>query len=197
MVKSRDNQVDKELVRQLIDGTISAEDARELLRMERKDKGRFHTYIEILQERVQWDDRILLRISDHLFIVSKGPGDRVTKCTCGQEFGDYRVNWKLAARVRTRKSQADIDKVYNPVPAAPETGWQEVREFFCPGCAAQLAVEVVPPGYPFIFESLPDLDRFYAETLQAPLPDAASDWYEDRTAQQTVEWHGDQAAAAV
>ena len=196
MTANHEVKVDKELVRQLIDGTISRDDARELLRMERKDKGRFQTYIEILQELVSWDEPILLRITDHLFIVAKGAGERVTKCSCGQEFGDYRANWKLAAKVRARTTQAEIDKVYHPAPAAPEHGWQEVREFFCPSCATQLAVEVVPPGYPFIFETLPDLDRFYAESLGTPLADAAEGWYADHTSARTAEWQHELGGAA-
>ena len=57
-----------------------------------KDKDRFLKYLDILQEKVPWDEKILLRISDHLYIVSKGKGERVVKCDCGHEFGDYRVN---------------------------------------------------------------------------------------------------------
>jgi acetone carboxylase gamma subunit len=181
-------KIDKDLVRQLVDGTISKENSTHLLRLERKDKGRFHTYIEVLQERVSWDNKILLRISDHLFVVSKENGERVVKCTCGHEFGDYRVNWKLSSVLRVREIQKDINKVYYPEPAAPEAEWQEVREFFCPGCAAQLAVEVVPPGYPIVFEMLPDLDRFYDEFLGVPLTDAAPDWYEDHSSKRTAEW---------
>lgn len=180
--------IDKDLVRQLVDGTISRDNARVLLKMDRKDKGRFFTYLEVLQERVDWDDKILMRLTDHLYIVAKTGGGRVVKCTCGQEFGDYRANWKLAAVVRVRKTIDEFKEVYYPEPACPEPEWQEIREFFCPSCAAQLAVEVLPPGYPIIFEMFPDLDRFYDQFLGAPLPDAAPDWYQDRTAQKTAEW---------
>lgn len=182
--------VDKDLVRQLVDGTISLENSKHLLRMEKKDKGRFHTYIEVLQDNVSWDEKILLRMADHIFVVSKGNGERVVKCTCGHEFGDYRINWKLSSMIRVRETQKDINKVYHPEPAAPEAEWQEVREFFCPSCAAQLAVEVVPPGYPVVFEMLPDIDRFYSEFLGTPLADASPHWYENHSFQRTAEWLG-------
>ena len=79
--------------------------------------------------------------------------------------------------------------VYDPAPAVPEAGWQEVREYFCPDCGTQHAVEVVPPGYPVIFEMLPDLDKFYADYLGRPLADASEDWYRDRTSETTATWN--------
>ena len=183
------SKIDKELVRQLVDGQISRHDARTLLRMENKDTERFAVYLEVLQERVAWSDRILLRVSDHLYVVSRQPdGERVVKCDCGQEFGDYRYNWKTAARVRVKTSAAEFEGVYYPPAAAPEPEWNEIREFFCPTCLAQLAVEVVPPGYPLIFEVLPDLDRYYRDFLGQPLPDEDPGWYRDFTARRTAEW---------
>lgn len=174
--------VDKDLIRQMVDGVISKENANRLLRMERKDKERFWNYLEVLQERVTWKDQILLRLTDHLHIVHKAQGGRVVKCDCGHEFGDYRSNWKLQSLIRTRKTHDEFKHVYTPEPACPEPEWQEIREFYCPNCAAQLAVEVVPPGYPLVQEMLPDLDRFYREFMSRPLADEAKDWYEDRTA---------------
>ena len=183
------SRIDKALVRQLVDGDINRQDARSLLRMETKDTERFWQYLEVLQERVPWPDRILLRISDHLYVVRKFEDDaRVVKCDCGEEFGDYRANWKTAALVRVKTTAEEFAAVYYPPAAAPEPGWNEIREFFCPGCLAQLAVEVVPPGYPLIFEVLPDLDRFYREFLGQPLDDENRDWYVDRTNRVTSTW---------
>ena len=180
--------VSKELIRQLVDGTIDADNAERLLKLPRKDKARFFNYIEVLQERVSWDDRILLRLGDKLYIVSKGAGQRVAQCECGHVFGDYRENWKLKCKIRTRKTLAEMVQVYDPAPAVPEPGWQEIREFFCPQCATQHAVEVVAPGYPIVMEMLPDLDKFYREYLGRPLDDEASDWYADRSATVTAGW---------
>lgn len=180
--------VDKDLIRQLVEGTISRDNARQLIRMERKDHERFFNYLEVLQARVTWSERILLRIADHLYIVAAQGGGRVVKCDCGQEFGDYRANWKLAALVNVRRTLAEFAQVYSPAPACPEPEWQEIREFYCPGCQVQLAVEVVPPGYPLVMEMLPDLDRFYREFMGRPLPDESPHWYQDRTHQTTRAW---------
>lgn len=181
--------IDKGLVRQLVEGRIDDGDAVRLMRMARKDPGRFFTYLEVLQERVPWNHPILLRISDHLYIVRNERGERVVMCECGHDFGDYRRNWKLGCRIRVRRTLEEFKQVYDPEPACPEPGWQEIREFFCPGeHAAQLAVEIVPPGYPLVFEMLPDLDLFYREYLGRPLPDESPDWYCDRTHERTRAW---------
>lgn len=182
------SSVDKDLIRQMVDGVISKENARRLLTMERKDHDRFWNYLEVLQERVKWKDRILLRLNDHLYIVHKPEGGRVVKCDCGHEFGDYRSNWKLGALIHTRSTHDEFKEVYTPEPACPEPEWQEIREFYCPDCTAQLAVEVVPPGYPLVFEMLPDLDRFYREFMGRSLGDESEDWYEDRTAAAVAKW---------
>lgn len=185
---SEEMSVSKDLIRQLVDGTIDDDNAQRLLRMPHKDKGRFFNYLEVLQERVPWNDTILLRLGDKLYIVRNAAKQRVVKCECGQELGDYRENWKLKCRIRTRKTLEDMAKVFDPAPAVPEPGWQEVREFFCPGCAQQHAVEVVAPGYPVVFEMLPDLDKFYRDYLGRPLEDESDAWYEDRTASVTATW---------
>ncbi len=52
----------RELIRQLVDGTIDQDNTERLLKMPRKDKARFFNYIAVLQERVKWSERILLRI---------------------------------------------------------------------------------------------------------------------------------------
>lgn len=173
--------IEKDLIRQFLDGTISDTDVQRLQRMKTKDTDRFWVYLEVLQERVPWDDKILLRINDHLYIVRNKEGQRIVKCDCGHEYGDYRVNWKYHALVRSKKTLEEFTKIYQPEPAAPEPEWQEIREFYCPSCAAQLSVEVVPPGYPVMFEMLPDLDRFYSEFLGSPLEDESPDWYEDHS----------------
>ena len=90
--------------------------------------------------------------------------------------------------MRVKTTLREFEQVYYPPAAAPEPEWNEIREFYCPGCLTQLAVEVVPPGYPLIFEMLPDLDRFYREFLGRPLEDEDTGWYADQTYQKTAEW---------
>ncbi len=185
---STDTGISKELIAQLISGQITDDDTTRLQRLPRKDLDRFVKYVAVLQSRVSWSDQILLRLGDKIYVVRNAQNQRVVKCDCGQEFGDYRQNWKLRCKVRVRRTLAEMREVYDPAPACPEPGWQEIREFFCPTCATQHAVEVVAPGYPMVFEMLPDLDKFYREYLGTPLPDEAPNWYRDDTEVVTKAW---------
>lgn len=185
---STDTGISKELIAQLISGQITDDDTTRLQRLPRKDLDRFVKYVAVLQSRVSWLDQILLRLGDKIYVVRNAQNQRVVKCDCGQEFGDYRQNWKLRCKVRVRRTLAEMREVYDPAPACPEPGWQEIREFFCPTCATQHAVEVVAPGYPMVFEMLPDLDKFYREYLGTPLPDEAPTWYRDDTEVVTKAW---------
>lgn len=187
--------VSKEMVANLVDGVLSDDGIQQLQRMSRKDSDRFQKYIEVLQSRVPWPNRILMRLTDHLYIVRGDPGTRIVKCDCGEELGDYRVNWKLRARVRSRRTSAEFEEVYTPTYIAPEPDWMTIREYYCPGCFAQLGVEVVPPGYPPMFDMLPDLDGFYRDWVGAPLEDEDEHWYEDRTALVTAAWLEGSASA--
>ncbi len=85
----------KEDLKDLYDGKLPWEKIKEIMSRP-KDDDRFEKYVEILQERVPWKERILLPIGEHLYIVQKG-AQRIVKCDCGHEFGDYRKNWKLSA----------------------------------------------------------------------------------------------------
>jgi acetone carboxylase gamma subunit len=178
----------KDKIKDLIDGTLPWNEVKDIIRLKPKDDDRFEKVIEILQEKVSWDDRILLRISDKLFIVAKGKGERVVKCECGHELGDYRVNWKYNARIRVRKTKEEMAEVVTVEDGIPNTDFMEMREFYCPGCYVQLGVEVVPHGYPPVFEILPDLDTLYRDWLDKPLDDESPDWFEDRTTKLTEEW---------
>jgi acetone carboxylase, gamma subunit len=133
-----------------------------------KDADRFDKYIAVLQASVQWKEQILLPIGEHLYIVQKS-AERVVKCDCGQEFGDYHKNWKLSALIRVRNTQASLEPIYSG-PRKPDPKWMEIREYLCPNCATLLEVEAVPPGWPVIFDFLPDLESFYEEWLGRPLP---------------------------
>lgn len=157
----------KEALASLLDGTIARPQLRAMM-ASYKDPDRFDRMIALYQERVAWNDRILLPYGESLFIVETPEGARIVRCECGQDFGDYRKNWKLAALVFVRNTKTLIDEVY-PSMMGCDPDWMELREFYCPGCRRQLEVEAVPPGYPIIFEFEPDLEAFYAEWLGQPL----------------------------
>lgn len=188
MEEKRDERFPLEHMRLLVEGDLAWEDAKKAMRLRPKDKDRFWKYLEVLQQRVPWKDKILLRISDHLYIVTKSDGQRVVKCDCGHEFGDYRVNWKLSSRIRLRRTIAEMAEVLGMEEATPDPNLVELREYYCPGCLAQLATEQLPVGYPPMMEMLPDLDTFYRDWLRRPLADQRSDWFVDKTLEAPARW---------
>ncbi len=148
----------KEVLLDMIEGRLDPEMTR-LIQSRPKDEDRFEKMLEIEQARVPWKERILAPLQEHLFIVQKGE-ERIVKCDCGQEFGDYRRNWKFEAVVYERDP---TDGEVHVGPRAADPGWMILREFYCPGCGSQLEVEAVSPAHPILFQSLPDIDGFYAK----------------------------------
>ncbi|MHA1605645.1 MAG: acetone carboxylase subunit gamma, partial [Candidatus Freyarchaeota archaeon] len=72
--------------------------------------------------------------------------------------------------VRVRDTAEEIEELY-PKYMGCQPDWMEIREYYCPGCFALLEVETVPPGYPSVFNFLPDIDTFYEKWLGRPPPD--------------------------
>ncbi|MEA2158732.1 MAG: acetone carboxylase, gamma subunit [Solirubrobacteraceae bacterium] len=153
-------------IRDLLDGALSWQQLHQVM-SSYKDAGRFEVYVQILQERVGWTEKILLPLTDHLYIV-ESHNHAVVKCHCGHELGDYRENWKLSALIRVRRTAEDLAEIYGPFTCDPE--WMELREFLCPGCGALLEVDAAVPGYPITFDFVPDLATFYGEWLKQPVP---------------------------
>lgn len=170
-------------IEQLVDGKLPWARVQEIMK-EAKDTTRFAQWLDILQRRVTWPERILLPLTPALFIVQKG-SERIVKCRCGHEFGDYRVNWKLYASIYVRDSEEKLNEVY-PGTQQPDPAWLQIREYYCPGCGTQLEVEAVPRGTPPDFEFLPDLDAFYKEWLGRPLPHKKE--FVDQTLDVIREW---------
>ncbi len=161
---------DKATIAELVDGKLPWSDLKGLM-SGFKDPDRFDKYVEVLQERVPWTDRILLPVGPHLYIVRKADGSIVTKSTSGFEFGDYRENWKLAAVVFVRDSDEKYREVYASLTHAdPE--WMELREYYDPIDGTLLDAEAVPPGYPIVHNFQPDLEAFYEGWLKRPIPTA-------------------------
>jgi acetone carboxylase gamma subunit len=155
-------EYDKKTLERMINGELTWEELEPII-SGTKDPSRFDMIIEILQERVSWNEKILLPLHEHLYVVSK-EGHRIVKCDCGYEFGDYKENWKTKCRVRVRDTIEAINELY-PKYMGSDPEWNELREYFCPRCLALLDTETVPPGYPTIFNFLPDIDTFYETWL--------------------------------
>ena len=67
----------QETIEQLIDGRLPWSELRHMM-SSFKDDGRFGVYVAALQQRVPWEDRIVLPLSDNLFIVQSADGELVT-----------------------------------------------------------------------------------------------------------------------
>ena len=143
----------KDVLRDLVEGRL---DPDTLLAMQRapKEASRFREVLEVEQERVPWKDKILVPIGEGFYIVENERG-KVVKHFCGQEFGDYRENWKLSALIYERDNLEKLQELY-PGPRAPKPDWMVLREYICPKCGTLLETEAVPPVYPIIFNFLPD-----------------------------------------
>ncbi len=114
----------KKDLKDLYDGNLRWDKVKEIMSRP-KDDDRFDKYVEILQERVPWPERILLPMSEHLYVVQKGR-ERIVKCDCGHEFGDWRQNWKLHALIFSRDDRAKLEEVY-PGLKCPNPALCEVR----------------------------------------------------------------------
>jgi acetone carboxylase gamma subunit len=182
-------KLDKDTLRDLVDEKLPRNQVRSI-QSSYKDPDRFEKYLEILQERVDWEDQIVLPFGEHLYIVrpsgAKAPDGSeegqgkppdgsaegptyVVKCDCGHEFCDYRANWKLEALIYVRETEDELREIY-PEKMHGDPAWNSLREYFCPGCKTLLEVEAVPPGYPVIHDFLPDLEGFYQQWLGRELP---------------------------
>lgn len=146
----------KEVIRDLIQGKLPWATVKEIM-SSRKDPGRFAAVVQIEQERVPWSEKILLPLAEHLYVVEK-EGAKIVKAFCGHEFGDYRENWKEKALVYVRDTREKMNELF-PGPRACDPEKMHLREFICPRCGELLEVEAVPPGFPVIFDFLPDLDE--------------------------------------
>lgn len=161
---------DEETIKKLIDGELPWSELRNEVLPDPKDPNRFEVTREILQERVDWENPILVPINDHVFVVGSDEG-RIFKAACGQEFCSVEENWKHHTRVRVREGKDELADLYTEW-QAPSTEWQfQLREFLCPNCLALLDVEAVPVGYPVQQKFEPDIDVFYEEWRDEPAPD--------------------------
>jgi acetone carboxylase, gamma subunit len=176
-------RLDRETLRDLVEERLPRGQVR-AIQSSYKDADRFDKYVQLLQDRVPWQERIVLPFGEHLFIVLKQNGAApavagsedelphgryVVKCKCGHEFCDYRDNWKLGALINVRETDEQLQEIY-PEKMSGDPRWNSLREYFCPGCKTMLEVEAVPPGYPVIHDFLPDLEGFYRNWLERELP---------------------------
>ncbi|MDQ0503343.1 acetone carboxylase subunit gamma [Xanthobacter agilis] len=159
-------------IEDLVEGKIDPDTLHQMLSTP-KDPERFATYVEILQERVPWDDKIILPLGPKLYIVQqKVTKTWVVRCECGHDFCGWQENWKLHARIHVRDTPAKLEEIY-PRLMAPTPTWQVIREYVCGECGTLHDVEAPTPWYPVIRDFEPDIDAFYSEWLGLPVPERA------------------------
>jgi acetone carboxylase gamma subunit len=139
-----------------------------------KDADRFSMYLHTLQANVTFPDKIVLPLSPHMYIVqSVNTKKWIVKCDCGHEFCGYKENWKLFANIYVRDNAEAMAEVY-PKFMSPDTNWQVYREYYCPSCGVMHDVEAPVPWYPVIHDFEPDIDTFYKEWVNLPMPERAA-----------------------
>jgi N-methylhydantoinase B len=103
--------------------------------------------------RLQGERERLLMLTPDVEVVRDEHGVAATACVaCGHVYGPPSENFKLYCLVHDR-DPADVYKEF-----APDPDWMIYREFYCPGCAAQVEVEAVPPGMPILYDVELDWD---------------------------------------
>lgn len=156
----------------LVDGTIDDDTLHQMLSTP-KDPERFSIYVDILQTRMPWEDRIILPLGPKMYIVQQKASKKWTvRCECGHDFCGWKENWKLHAHVHVRDNQEKMEEIY-PRLMAPTSNWQVIREYFCAECGTLHDVEAPTPWYPVIHDFEPDVDAFYTEWLGLPVPERA------------------------
>jgi acetone carboxylase gamma subunit len=160
--------LDAETLAAMVDEKLSRREVKDI-QSGYKDPDRFEKWIAVLQERVPYDDPIVLPMGEGLNAVRAEDGQLVVRCDCGHDFCAPSRNWKMEAVVYVRDDLEKLLEVY-PRMAHCDPEWMELREFYCPSCARQLETEAVPPGYPVVHEFLPDIEGFYSGWLGREVP---------------------------
>jgi acetone carboxylase gamma subunit len=137
-----------------------------------KDAERFEMYLDVLQDKVSFDAKIILPLGPHLYVVQRKDKKWVNMCACGHDFGDHTENWKLNAVVFVRDTEEAMAEVY-PSLMAPDPKWQVYREFYCPTCGVMHDVEAPTPWYPVMHDFEPDIETFYKDWVHLPVPEKA------------------------
>ena len=89
----------------------------------------------------------IAQLTPYVKIVLDDNGEKLSICTqCGYVFGKAEDNFKLGCLLFER-DPIDIQ----PEEIAPKKDWMMYREFYCPGCGAQIEVEAAPPGVPILY----------------------------------------------
>lgn len=161
--------VSGEVLADMLDEKLSRRSVRDI-QSGFKDAGRFDNWVALLQQRVSYDDQIVLPVGEGLNIVKRNSdGEYMIRTDAGADLCRWDENWKMHAIVFVRDTDESMREIY-PKLAHADPEWMELREFYCPVSGDLLEVEALPPGYPVVHDFLPDLKGFYEGWLGRPLP---------------------------
>jgi N-methylhydantoinase B len=171
----RGRAIDRETLAALLDEKLDRREVKDI-QSGFKEPDRFDKWLDVLQDRVPYDEKIVLPVGEGLNIVRNEKAgtvpsvpELVIRCDCGHDFCAHDRNWKHEALVFVREDAESFAEIY-PKWAAPDPEWVELREFICPSCARLLETESVAPGHPVIHEFLPDVEGFYRGWLGREVP---------------------------
>ena len=159
--------LERETLAAMLDEKLSRKEVKDI-QSGYKDPDRFDKWIAILQERVPYEDPIVLPMGEGLNAVGSSEG-LVVRCDCGHDFCPPNRNWKMEAAIFVRDDDETIAEIF-PKMAGGDPEWVEVREFYCPACARLLEVDAAVPGYPVLHDFLPDIEGFYRHWLGRDVP---------------------------
>jgi N-methylhydantoinase B len=161
--------LERETLEAMLDERLSRREVKEI-QSGYKDPDRFDKWLSILQDRVDWNDPIVLPLGEALYVVRRlSDGELVIRSEAGHDFCRFDENWKMHAAVFVRDSDDLLGEVY-PKMAHCDPEWMELREFYCPTSGRLLEVEAVTGGYPVVHDFLPDVEGFYGGWLGRELP---------------------------
>jgi N-methylhydantoinase B/acetone carboxylase alpha subunit len=161
--------LERETLEAMLDEKLSRREVKDI-QSGYKDPDRFDKWLSILQDRVAWDDPIVLPLGEALYVIRRlTDGELVIRSEAGHDFCRFDENWKMHATVFVRDSDELLGEVY-PKMAHCDPEWMELREFYCPKSGRLLEVEAVISGYPVVHDFLPDIEGFYAGWLGRELP---------------------------
>ena len=97
-----------------------------------KDPDRFDKWVELLQERVDYDDPIVLPFGESLNIVRRrSDGELVIRTDGGADLCRWDENWKMHTVMFVRDTDELYREIY-PKYGHPDGEWQELREYYDP-----------------------------------------------------------------
>jgi len=162
-------EVTPETLADLLDEKLSRRAVKDI-QSSIKDPDRFDKWVALLQDRVDYDDPIVLPYGEGMNIVRRSTdGELTIRTDAGADLCRWDENWKMHAPMFVRDTDDLYREIY-PKLGHPDGTWQELREFYCPLSGRLLETEAVPPAYPVMHEYLPDIEGFYSGWLGRDLP---------------------------